>query len=219
MKKIFIKNKKPDTKRLLSFGFSSAEDSLEYREEILDGQMSLRALVNPDGELFTEVTDLLSGDEYVLHNIPDAVGEFVGKVRDEHDRVVERIIASCYENDIFKQEQTKMLIEYVRQKYGDTPEFLWEKFDNNAVFRRKDTGKWYAAVLTVSKNKLGFDSGEEVEIIALRISPDEIDALVDNKTYFRGWHMNKKHWYTMILDGSVPFEELCERVDRSYSLK
>ena len=28
--------------------------------------------------------------------------------------------------------------------------------------------------------------------------------------------MNKKHWYTVILDGSVPFEEICRRIDESY---
>ena len=33
-----------------------------------------------------------------------------------------------------------------------------------------------------------------------------------------GWHMNKKHWCTIILDGSVPFKEICRRIDASYLL-
>lgn len=30
--------------------------------------------------------------------------------------------------------------------------------------------------------------------------------------------MNKKHWYTICLDDSVSFEEICERVAISYTL-
>ena len=33
-----------------------------------------------------------------------------------------------------------------------------------------------------------------------------------------GYHMNKKHWYTILLDDSVPLEEICRRIDRSYLL-
>ena len=33
-----------------------------------------------------------------------------------------------------------------------------------------------------------------------------------------GHHMNKTHWNTIILDGSVPDEELERLIDHSYSL-
>ena len=33
-----------------------------------------------------------------------------------------------------------------------------------------------------------------------------------------GYHMNKRHWNTVILDGSVPQEELLEMIDGSYAL-
>ena len=42
--------------------------------------------------------------------------------------------------------------------------------------------------------------------------------MIDKKRYFPGWHMNKKHWYTIILDGSVSTEEICSRIDESYRL-
>lgn len=31
-----------------------------------------------------------------------------------------------------------------------------------------------------------------------------------------GYHMNKKHWNTIILDGSIPPSELKKMIDRSY---
>ncbi len=33
-----------------------------------------------------------------------------------------------------------------------------------------------------------------------------------------GFHMNKKHWVTLTLDGSVPEAEVLELIDRSYEL-
>jgi predicted DNA-binding protein (MmcQ/YjbR family) len=33
-----------------------------------------------------------------------------------------------------------------------------------------------------------------------------------------GYHMNKKHWNTVILDGSIEEEELCSMIDHSYDL-
>ncbi len=41
---------------------------------------------------------------------------------------------------------------------------------------------------------------------------------VDNHKYFPGYHMNKKHWYTICLDGSVEPVELYQRLDLSYKL-
>ena len=33
-----------------------------------------------------------------------------------------------------------------------------------------------------------------------------------------GWHMNKKHWNTIVVDGSVPVRQLKEWIDHSYDL-
>ena len=33
-----------------------------------------------------------------------------------------------------------------------------------------------------------------------------------------GWHMNKKHWNTIVVDGSVSVKQLKEWIDHSYEL-
>ena len=33
-----------------------------------------------------------------------------------------------------------------------------------------------------------------------------------------GYHMNKKHWNTIALDGSIPSDEIAEMIDMSYDL-
>ena len=72
--------------------------------------------------------------------------------------------------------------------------------------------------MIVSKRKLGLDVDESVEIIDLHADPDFIDAVVDGKAYFRGYHMNKKRWLTVLLDGSVSEHDVFPLIDASYKL-
>ena len=38
------------------------------------------------------------------------------------------------------------------------------------------------------------------------------------KAVLPGYHMNKKHWNTIIMDGSIPNDELLAMIDDSYDL-
>ena len=80
---------------------------------------------------------------------------------------------------MFQSDYAHKVIRYVRQTYGDELEFLWERFPDNAIFRRKDTGKWYGALLVLSRRKLGLASDDLVDILDLRIKSGEIETLVD----------------------------------------
>lgn len=63
-------------------------------------------------------------------------------------------------------------------------------------------------MLSVSKRKLGISSDEIVEILDLRYSFEKVEKIVDYKKYYPGWHMNKKYWYTIILDGSISLKDI-----------
>jgi predicted DNA-binding protein (MmcQ/YjbR family) len=53
----------------------------------------------------------------------------------------------------------------------------------------------------------------------LKCDPDEALMLRDVFAAVRpGYHMNKAHWNTVILDGSIPRPELERMIDRSYAL-
>lgn len=218
MTEVVFKHKKPNPAKLLSFGFELQGESYIYCRALIDGMMRLTVAVSQEGKVSAEIADSSSGEEYVLHRVAGAAGAFVGRVKAEYDTVLEEIAAGCFDADVFKSEQAKKLIAHVREKYGDELEYLWQKFPDNAILRRKDTAKWYAAVLTVSRRKLGFDSDKAIEILDLRMKPEEIQAAVDGKTYFPGYHMNKKHWITLCLDGTVSMDEIYRRIEASYLL-
>ncbi|MDE5604736.1 MAG: MmcQ/YjbR family DNA-binding protein [Eubacterium sp.] len=156
-------------------------------------------------------------EPYTLHLASGAVGEFVGTIRAEYENILTDIADKCFEPDVFKTDIAKEIIAYVRNTYGDELEYLWKKFPDNAVVRRSDNKKWYAAILTVSRSKLGFESDEIVEVIDLRMKPEEVEK-IDKVKILPGYHMNKKHWITVVLDGSVSLDEIFTLIDESYVL-
>ena len=213
-----FQRKKVIFNKLTGYGFSKDNDTYFYKSVLKDSGFEITVVINQDGDVSATVIDPVFNEPYTLHLTDGAVGSFVGSVRSEYEKILADISDHCFAPEVFKSVQAKELIEYVRTTHADELEYLWEKFPDNAVWRRKDTTKWYGALLTVSKRKLGIKSDEMVEIIDLRIAPENMDALIDNKFYFPGWHMNKKNWYTVILDGSVSLEELHGRIGESYLL-
>ncbi|MCM1468477.1 MAG: MmcQ/YjbR family DNA-binding protein, partial [Alistipes sp.] len=189
-----------------------------YTTEIMSGSFELSIIIENDTDIVTtSLVEKENGEEYVLYKT-NASGAYVGEVRSAIEEVLARIAQNCYDPAVFKSVQAQKIIEYVRNQYGDEPEYLWTKFPDNAVWRRKDNQKWYGAILTVSKNKLGFDEENIAEIVDLRCLPENMGNLLPREGYFPGWHMNKKSWYTILLDGTVSEKEIYEHIDESYRL-
>lgn len=214
-----LKTRRIDFKKLLEYGFIEKEDQYEYKTTLIQNEFDLIVTFSKDSKFDAKVIDLVSNDEYLLVKVPDATGEYVGKVREAYKNKLNEIIIKCSEIEVFKSNQAKQIIKYIKTKYDNEPEFLWEKFAGNAVFRHKENDKWYGLLLTISKSKLGLDSDELVDIIDLKILPEDIENVVDNEKYFLGYHMNKKHWFTIILDNSVPTGEIFKFIDKSYNIK
>lgn len=58
-----------------------------------------------------------------------------------------------------------------------------------------------------------------IERVNLKCDPDEAIQLRDMfASIVPGYHMNKRHWNTVILDGSIPWPEIEYMVDHSYTL-
>ncbi|MGH3681311.1 MAG: MmcQ/YjbR family DNA-binding protein [Natronosporangium sp.] len=61
--------------------------------------------------------------------------------------------------------------------------------------------------------------GDPPGSVSLKCDPDLADELRGRYAAITpGYHLNKQHWNTVALDGSVPDEELLELIDHSYQL-
>ena len=213
----FIKDKKIDFKKLEKFGFKLKDNSYYYHTSLLKNQFKMSVKISLNNSIFTEIIDTETNEPYILYLIEKRSG-YSEKVYKAYSEILAKIQKECFEDEIFKANYTKEVINYIKNKYGDELEFLWEKSPKNAVVRRKSSKKWYAVILTVSKRKLNLNSDEAVEIINLHNNPEEIEKLIDYKKYFPAYHMNKKHWCTICLDGTVELKEIYKLIDVSYEL-
>ncbi len=108
--------------------------------------------------------------------------------------------------------------DYVKGKYGTEPEFLWRKFPDFAVFRKKDNAKWYAVIMDVTRQKLGLDGQGKVDIIDVKCGYETKEIFKNFKGFLPAYHMNKEKWITVLLDGTVDLRLLSDLIDESYDL-
>ena len=114
---------------------------------------------------------------------------------------------------------TAQVVACIRDTYGTEPEFLWAKTPHHAAFRHWRNKKWFAALLwDVPRKTLGLPGAGQVDILDVKCDPRMIGSLLDGKGYLPGYHMNKEHWITLVLDGSVPLEQVCALIGLSYEL-
>ena len=216
--KDFIKNKKINFKKLKEFGFELIDNSYYYHTSLLKNQFKMSVKINIDNSIFTEIIDTETNEPYVLHLLEIKRSGYSEKIYKAYSEILEKVKKVCFEDEIFKANYTKEIVAYVKNKYGDKLEFLWEKSPKNAVVRRKSSNKWYAVILTIPKRKIGLESDEVIEVINLHNIPKEIEKLIDYKRYFPAYHMNKKHWCTICLDGTIELKEIYKLIDISYEL-
>ena len=212
-----FENKTIDYEKLLKYGFSKKENSYTYEMNIYDNHFKVIIEISKEKQI-ARVIDLEINEEYVLVDVQGSSGDFVGKVKEEYEDILNDVIEKCSTPNIFKSKQAKEVIKYVKEKYNDDLEYLWKKFPNNAVWRNKDNNKWYGALLVLSESKLGSMSDKIIDIIDLRYQKNNIKEIIDNKKVFEGYHMNKDNWITVKLDGSVDIKEIYKLIDNSYKL-
>ena len=110
------------------------------------------------------------------------------------------------------------IFEYAKEKYNTEPEYLWEKYPNDAVLRHNDNKKWYALIVDIEKEKLGLEGKEVIAIINIKCYPEMIGSLRKENGVLPAYHMNKEHWVTLLLDGSLKKEKVLQLLDLSFEL-
>ncbi len=111
----------------------------------------------------------------------------------------------------------EILFKYIKKKYGASPEYPWKRYPDYAVFRHDDNSKWFALVMDVDASSLGLPGGASVDVIDLKI--DDLffrDMLIREDGILPAYHMNKMHWITVLLDGTVPDEKVYDLLDMSF---
>ena len=112
--------------------------------------------------------------------------------------------------------QRGRITQYIQDTFGTESEYLWADSPGNAVFRHPASKKWYAAMMRVLPEKLGLPSGEALDIMDIKCDTIMIGSLLSTEGFFPAYHMNKNHWISIVLDGSVSDDQIIPLLELSY---
>ena len=208
---------KIDLDKLVKYGFKKENSVYKYSKNIMDNTFRVDVEIDNNGLVKGKVYDLSFEDEYTNFRIENGTGSFVGQVKEEFINLLKNIRSRCFIRKSFIFEQSNRITKAINDKYGDEPDFEWEKFPGYATFRNKDSKKWYGIIMNIDKSKLDKNSTGEVEVINIKLEPNEIECLLKQDGFYPAYHMNKKNWITIILDNTISDENIISLIDKSYS--
>ena len=93
-----------------------------------------------------------------------------------------------------------------------------DDFDTT-VFRHGEGGKWFGLIMNVEKSRVGLDGEGKIDVLNLKCDPEE--SFIVREMYggiIPAYHMNKRHWISVILNGSVPVDFTERLTEKSYDL-
>ncbi len=108
------------------------------------------------------------------------------------------------------------LISFVADRFSCDPEYPWD--DDSFIFRHAGNRKWFAVAMRVPYRRLGINRDGSADIADVKCSPLLAGAYRRQPGILPGYHMNKEHWLTILLDGSAEDALIRELFEISYDL-
>ena len=205
-----------DFTKLEDYGFIKNKDNYILEKEFLNNNFKAVIIINSDGTIVGKVIDLDINEEY-LNIRTDMNGEFVNKVRESYKEILNDIKEKCFISKNFIFDQTNRINNYIKNKYNNSFEFLWDKFPGYAVYRNNKNKKWYSIIMNIDISKIDKGNGE-IEIINVKVDNKNTMELLKKEGYYESYHMSKKDWISIILNETVTDDEIFKLIDESYNI-
>ena len=201
-----------NSKFAIAYGFLKVGDYYVLQSGI--DVENFNAIIKIGKESFeVNVIELPFNEEYILFNVLDSKGKFVSQIRKKVNELIEDIVKSCFTSLDYR----KILLDYVREKYGTIPEEPWED-NNHATIKTTNSKKWYGIFMSIPYKTLGLERNGKIDILNVKLNPDLIENLIDKKHFFPAYHMNKKYWISIVLDSDMDLDLVKSLIDESFNL-
>ena len=107
---------------------------------------------------------------------------------------------------------------YLADTYSTQGEHLFAKYPSFLVFRHNGNRKWFAVIMDIPRKNLILPGEGEISVVNLKCDTRLIGSFREAPGIFPGWHMNKAHWLSVVLDGTVDDETIKFLVEMSCKL-
>lgn len=186
--------------RLISFGFIETEDGFIYQTSIRD--FIVKVKISNRGKVTASLFDKDTEEEYTNFRLAGVSG-FANEVKEELIALLIKIRNECATKEIFLYPETSRILSLVKDTYGDDYETPWGKEEDGIIVRNPRTKKWYLLIMRVNGGKIDPSLTSVMEIMNVRVGEALVSTLIKEKGIYPAYHMNKKYWISVLLDGSV----------------
>lgn len=112
--------------------------------------------------------------------------------------------------------QRERIIQHIQDRYAAEPEHLWARYPNYAVFRQSASRKWFAAVMDVAMKSLDMTGDGTADVMDVKCGPVLVGSLLAQDGFLPAYHMSKSSWISILLDETVPDEQIFPLIELSY---
>ncbi|MCM1125917.1 MAG: MmcQ/YjbR family DNA-binding protein [Lachnospiraceae bacterium] len=110
------------------------------------------------------------------------------------------------------------ILKYTVETYGIASVRLWAKTPTNEVWRHETNGKWFAIIMEIPENRVGLSEDALIDVMNVKCEPEMAALLSSQPGFAPAYHMNKIHWVSILLNGTVPDETIYQLLDMSYEM-
>ncbi len=197
----------PDLKKLKKEGFVKDGDRYILVRDLRDGAFAMHLSIDEEGETSSQIIEKEWNEPYTNIYSDSIQGAFVSSLREEYISLLEEIRDRCFEKDPFLHKQTMRIVSYLKKEHGSDPEHVWKRYPDHAVFRNRESGRWYAVI-----------TAGEKEILEVMADPATIASLLKEKGFEEAVHLNKEKWIGISMDDIINDEIIHSLLESSYSM-
>ncbi len=202
---------RPVPEKLLKYGFRKEDTGSCYRYDaaIKEGAFNCEITVTEQGDVCGRVTDAATSEDYLPLRLPGS-GAYAVSVREAYRELLLDIAGQAFREVLFAGDQANRITAEILKRYEVRPDFPWEenpsqnRYRSYGVFRHRDGGKWFALIMNVREDVIFRNgSSKTLDIVNLKADPEVLPELVKRPGVFPGYHMNHRHWISVILTGEL----------------
>ena len=190
-----FKRSQIQVEKLIKYGFKKYKNVYKFETLFMDGEF--KAVIEyKDNNITGKVFDTQSEEEYFLLRTQNNLSSYAGIVKTNYEDILKDIKEKCSISQYFVLPQSNRISNLITQKYNIAADFLF---------------------MNIDKYKIDKSLKGETEIVNLKIDKDKIPDLLKEKGFYPAYHMNKKNWITIILDDTLPDNEILKFIQESES--
>ena len=207
-KEIF-RYQKFDQEKGLSYGFTEVQKDVYLYQKNLMNEDFLALFYVKKGEVFGQLIDTFSNEEYLNFRIDSYDGEYINKVREAYRSFLTELRDYCFNTSYFQSEQANRIYARTSEMYPDT----FEINGTSGIFSHSVSHKPYLRISKSTQKNGNLKALEEAHVkLRMKIS----DMLLNQSGFRKSEIMKENNWIAIPLNDSLTDEEIMQYISDSY---